>query len=101
MTKAFDSSSKFILAREENDAQVVGIGPVKRGALYQQNFLLNQKIQHHLLIVMERVTFEIDFRKQIYGSLGFYAGEAGNLLNRCQCGIALITQATARHNKFI
>src|SRR5690606_11435550 len=50
-----DGHFQIILARQGDDAEVVRPGPVERSALDDEDFLLQQQVQHHLLVVVDRV----------------------------------------------
>ncbi len=45
--KAGDSHLQVVFARQGHDAYVIRPRPVKGGALHQQDFLLQQEVEHH------------------------------------------------------
>src|SRR5690606_29338355 len=50
-----DGHFQIILARQGDDAEVVWPGPVERSALDDEDLLLQQQVQHHFLVVVDRV----------------------------------------------
>ena len=56
---------KIVFARKGHDTHVIRPRPVKGGTLNQQDFFLQQKIEHHLLVIVNIKALSVDFREHI------------------------------------
>ncbi|CSH70910.1 Uncharacterised protein [Shigella sonnei] len=74
--------------------------PVECRPLHQQNFFLQQEIQHHFLIVVNVKAFGVDFREHIQRTTRFHAGNARNIVDQFPRAVTLLIKTTARGNKF-
>lgn len=98
--KAGDSHLQVVFARQGHDAYVIRPRPVKGGALHQQDFLLQQEVEHHFLVVMNIEAFGVDFREHIQRAFWLHAGDARNIVDKLPGAVALFIQTPARNDKF-
>src|SRR5690554_5465773 len=80
---------------EKNDAQVLFVINVEGGALNQQNFFLQQQVEHQLFIVDHREVLRVESREQVQGTLGFDTADAGNVVEHAPGGFPLFIQPAA------
>ena len=80
---------------------MIGLGPVERRALYQQDFFLQQQILHQLPIVLNVEHFGVEPGESLQRAFGFDAAHPGNGIEFFVSDIALGQQPAARKNQIV
>ena len=73
--------------------------PVKRRALDQQHFFLQQEIEHHFLVVVNIEALRVNFREHIERPVRLHAGDTRNIVNQLPRAVTLFVQASTGHDK--
>ena len=74
--------------------------PVKRRALDQQHFFLQQEIEHHFLVVVNIEAFGVNFREHVQRAFWLHAGDARNIVDQLPGAVALFIQTPAGNDEF-
>src|SRR5215469_7009946 len=92
---ADDGGVEVVGAREGEDAEVIGIGPVEPRSLHDLDFLAQQQIEDELFVVVDLVHGRVQAREGVEGALRLDAGDAGDFVKALPGPIALFVQPPA------
>ena len=95
LADALQGRRQILLPGQKHQPQMVGVGPVEAAALNHQNALLNQQIQHQLLVIVDGIHRRVQAREQIHGAHGFDAADAGNVSEHAVGQLPLPVKAPA------
>ena len=76
-------------------------GPVEPGALGDQDLLLQQQVQHQLLVVDDVVHLRVEAGERVQRALGFHARHPGDLVELLPRHITLLEQPTTRQHQVL
>jgi len=86
---------------QRHDAQVIRCGPIESGALGDQDLLLQQQIEHQLLVIVDVVHLGIEARERVERTLGLDARHPGDLVELAPRDVALLQQSAAWQHQVI
>ena len=81
---------------QEDNAQVIGRRQVEAAAMREQHVLLLQEIDHHLLVVADRVHGRVETREQVQRAGGLVAADTGHGGDLLPGMVTLVAQAALR-----
>src|SRR5690554_1483527 len=87
--------------RQGNDAEVIRPGPVEGGALYHQDFFLQQQVQDKFFIVVDRAHLGVDTREGVQRTHRLDATDAGNGIEQFPGTVALFQQTPFGQHQII
>src|SRR5690606_34538905 len=90
-----DGGVDVVRVRQGQDAEVVRGRPVEPGALDDVDLLLQQQVEHELLVVDDAVHLRVDPREGVQRAAGLHAGDAGDLVQPLPGGVPTLQQPAA------
>src|SRR5215207_5858398 len=71
-----DGGLEIVDVRQRDDAEVVRARPVESRALDQEQVLVEQQVEHELLVVVDRVHGGVQAREDVEGAARLYAADS-------------------------
>mmetsp|Transcript_12848 Transcript_12848/g.30055 ORF Transcript_12848/g.30055 Transcript_12848/m.30055 type:complete len:252 (-) Transcript_12848:3220-3975(-) len=98
---AADGLAQVIDIGQEDQAEVVVLGPVEAGALHDQHLLLGQQLVGELLVVGDRVDLGVQAREHVERRLRLDDANARDLREQLVGQVALVAQPAGRGDEIL